>query len=277
MGYTNADGARQKFTQKERDNETGLDYFINRYYSSVQGRFTSVDPLMASCRAFRPQTWNRYAYVLNNPLRLIDPNGLQGEEPEHRHKHDLHDLVAQGDPEIDPDNIDPNDEVRRELEDSFEPVEPTEEVEPLEHKSAYWDPEADLPGVVYRGDTRTPEDISKNAFIAKGNNMDLLQHANQNPPDSGFVSTTTNIETAKEAAGENGWIYIIVPPPNAINVNNALGENSPHPEEEEIAVPGEIPLRSVYGAVSMKGIRLFWFNPLGPSIPLPPGPPTHAP
>jgi RHS repeat-associated protein len=34
---------RQKFTLKERDNETNLDYFLARYYSSTQGRFTSPD------------------------------------------------------------------------------------------------------------------------------------------------------------------------------------------------------------------------------------------
>ncbi|MGH9849010.1 MAG: RHS repeat-associated core domain-containing protein, partial [Blastocatellia bacterium] len=44
LGY-GADSTRQKFTSKERDNETGLDYFLARYYSSTQGRFTSPDPL----------------------------------------------------------------------------------------------------------------------------------------------------------------------------------------------------------------------------------------
>ena len=38
QGYLNNDGARQKFTQKERDNETGLDFFEARYFSSTQGR-----------------------------------------------------------------------------------------------------------------------------------------------------------------------------------------------------------------------------------------------
>jgi RHS repeat-associated protein len=76
QGYT-ADAVRQKFTGKERDSETGLDYSIARYYSSLQGRFTTVDPLLASARKENSQTWNRYAYVLNNPLRLVDPNGLQ--------------------------------------------------------------------------------------------------------------------------------------------------------------------------------------------------------
>jgi RHS repeat-associated protein len=74
--YTNADGARQKFTQKERDNETGLDFFEARYFASVQGRFTSPDPLLSSGAVESPQSWNRYSYVLNNPLKLIDPDGL---------------------------------------------------------------------------------------------------------------------------------------------------------------------------------------------------------
>ncbi|MGJ5817124.1 RHS repeat-associated core domain-containing protein [Paludibaculum fermentans] len=56
--------------------ETGLDYFGARYFSAAQGRFTSPDPLMASARASNPQTWNRYAYTLNNPLRYVDPDGM---------------------------------------------------------------------------------------------------------------------------------------------------------------------------------------------------------
>jgi RHS repeat-associated protein len=43
MGFSVADGVRQKFTRKERDVETGLDYFLARYFSSTQGRFTSPD------------------------------------------------------------------------------------------------------------------------------------------------------------------------------------------------------------------------------------------
>jgi RHS repeat-associated protein len=76
MGYT-GDGVRQQFTQKERDVETGLDYFINRYYSSTQGRFTSVDPTLGSIDITNPQTLNRYTYALNNPLAYIDPDGLE--------------------------------------------------------------------------------------------------------------------------------------------------------------------------------------------------------
>ena len=68
--------------RKERDNETALDYFSARFYASLQGRFTSADPLIASGRASMPQSWNRYAYVLNNPLNLIDPSGLGDDDPQ---------------------------------------------------------------------------------------------------------------------------------------------------------------------------------------------------
>ena len=47
----------------------------------MQGRFTSTDPLMASAQTAMPQSWNRYAYVLNNPLRFVDPSGLEPQEP----------------------------------------------------------------------------------------------------------------------------------------------------------------------------------------------------
>jgi len=67
---------RQKFTSKERDNETGLDYFIHRYYSSAQGRFISADPDNAGGDVKRPQSWNGYAYVDNTPLTSTDPLGL---------------------------------------------------------------------------------------------------------------------------------------------------------------------------------------------------------
>ena len=66
-----------QFTGKDRDTESGLDYVGARYRSGAQGRFTTVDPMMASARATDPQTWNRYTYTLNNPLRFVDPNGLE--------------------------------------------------------------------------------------------------------------------------------------------------------------------------------------------------------
>jgi RHS repeat-associated protein len=64
-------------TAKERDIETGLDYFLARYYSSTQGRFTSVDPANAGAEPSNPQSWNGYAYAFNNPVKYQDPDGLK--------------------------------------------------------------------------------------------------------------------------------------------------------------------------------------------------------
>jgi RHS repeat-associated protein len=64
-----------KFTGKERDTETGLDYFGFRYYSGAQGRWTSPDQPFADQHIEDPQSWNMYAYVRNNPLAHVDPNG----------------------------------------------------------------------------------------------------------------------------------------------------------------------------------------------------------
>jgi len=75
QGYGTPDGLRQKFTSKERDNETGLDYFLARYYSSTQGRFTSPDDFLNDTHVHDPASWNLYAYVRNNPLKLVDPTG----------------------------------------------------------------------------------------------------------------------------------------------------------------------------------------------------------
>lgn len=63
-------------TGYERDNEIGLDYAQARYYNNQHGRFTSVDPLMASASTTLPQSWNRYVYCWNNPLKLVDPDGM---------------------------------------------------------------------------------------------------------------------------------------------------------------------------------------------------------
>ncbi|WP_263409587.1 RHS repeat-associated core domain-containing protein [Terriglobus tenax] len=77
-----ADATAKHFTGKERDAESGLDYFGARYYGSTMGRFSSPDPgWFLSADLENPQTLNQYAYVLNNPLGLVDPDGLDGEKP----------------------------------------------------------------------------------------------------------------------------------------------------------------------------------------------------
>jgi hypothetical protein len=53
-----------------------LDYFLARYYSSTQGRFTSPDLIFADQHESDPQSWNLYTYVGNSPTAYTDPFGL---------------------------------------------------------------------------------------------------------------------------------------------------------------------------------------------------------
>src|SRR5262249_8474520 len=75
------DETSRKFTGKERDAETGLDYFGQRYFSGAQGRFTSPDKPFADQHPEDPQSWNLYAYVRNNPLKFIDVQGNAAQKP----------------------------------------------------------------------------------------------------------------------------------------------------------------------------------------------------
>jgi RHS repeat-associated protein len=77
-GYGVDEGLRQKFTGKERDAETGLDYYGARYYGSNIGKFASPDLAPITVRvAVNPQRWNRYSFVINSPITRVDPNGYE--------------------------------------------------------------------------------------------------------------------------------------------------------------------------------------------------------
>ncbi len=64
----------REFTGKEKD-PTGLHYFLARYYSGDIGRFLRPDPIVLHDLT-NPQTLNPYVYCANNPLRYLDPDGL---------------------------------------------------------------------------------------------------------------------------------------------------------------------------------------------------------
>ncbi len=66
---------RYLWNGKERDEESNLDYFEARYYSSDDGSFRSRDPLFEKFPTMSP-----YAYTDNNPVRYIDPTGLYKDE-----------------------------------------------------------------------------------------------------------------------------------------------------------------------------------------------------
>src|SRR5271170_1956699 len=68
---------RSRSTGKERDTESGLDYFGARYYASTMGRFMGPDPSGLVFASFaNPQSLNLYSYAQNNPLIYTDPTGL---------------------------------------------------------------------------------------------------------------------------------------------------------------------------------------------------------
>jgi len=71
------------FTDQNQDTmkngwSTNLYDFIFREYRTAHGRWSSPDPAgMGAVEPANPQSWNRYAYVLNNPTGLVDPLGLK--------------------------------------------------------------------------------------------------------------------------------------------------------------------------------------------------------
>ena len=69
--------APHHFTGKERDAESGNDYFGARYYASSMGRWLSPDRLnLTDDRVVNPaNTLNKYVYGGNNPLKYVDPDG----------------------------------------------------------------------------------------------------------------------------------------------------------------------------------------------------------
>ena len=72
-GTTGPDKQPYKYNGKELDQMHGLNLYdySARYYESAVGRFTTVDPL-----AEIYYSWSPYAYVMNNPLKYVDPTGM---------------------------------------------------------------------------------------------------------------------------------------------------------------------------------------------------------
>jgi RHS repeat-associated protein len=74
---TGSEVSPMHFTGQHFDSESYLSHMEFRSLSPTQGRWTSMDPArMAAAGPENPQSWNLYAYVLNNPARSIDPTGL---------------------------------------------------------------------------------------------------------------------------------------------------------------------------------------------------------
>jgi RHS repeat-associated protein len=83
LQFVNNDSNHYKFTGKERDSETQLDYFGARYYSNGLGRWVSADwsatPIAVPYADFHdPQSLNLYGFVGGNPASKADPDGHDG-------------------------------------------------------------------------------------------------------------------------------------------------------------------------------------------------------
>jgi RHS repeat-associated protein len=76
--YNAAGNSDLVFAGLPQINMPGLSDATNREYHAPQGRWPMPDPAgLAAADPANPQSWNRYAYVMNNPLLATDPDGLQ--------------------------------------------------------------------------------------------------------------------------------------------------------------------------------------------------------
>jgi RHS repeat-associated protein len=74
--WVNTYDPKLKFSGKEREGSSEMDYFGARYYGHKQYRFLSVDPVINKEEAkVNPQLWNLYSYCINNPITFSDPDG----------------------------------------------------------------------------------------------------------------------------------------------------------------------------------------------------------
>ncbi|MGA2001663.1 MAG: RHS repeat-associated core domain-containing protein [Terriglobales bacterium] len=80
--YSETGTTDRDFTGQNQDTHSGLYDFLYREYHPVSGRWSSPDPAgLAAVDPSNPQSWNRYAYVMNNPTSFLDPLGLFREGP----------------------------------------------------------------------------------------------------------------------------------------------------------------------------------------------------
>ena len=76
QGFGSGINTRQGYGLTESDEASGLNHTWFRKLENQAGRWTSPDPYNGSANVGSPQSWNRFAYVENQPTNFIDPSGL---------------------------------------------------------------------------------------------------------------------------------------------------------------------------------------------------------
>jgi RHS repeat-associated protein len=77
MTASGSDTDAYHYAMLDSDSESDTDHAQFRQYNSTQGRWLSPDPYYGSYDLSNPQSFNRYAYTLNNPLSFTDQLGLE--------------------------------------------------------------------------------------------------------------------------------------------------------------------------------------------------------
>lgn len=291
--YSNGTQPCRQYTGQIHDLETGLYFYNARYYDPAIGHFTQADTIVPSASDTR--SFDRYAYVQNNPIKYSDPTGhypcafcdgntdrgsgigYAGEEMV-----DYSDVGAgassvQGSMNFNAARINvdlscgPCDEFLNGEIFGFNFGKPAASGRPNitadggggqgGSGGGGGNTHNDEPKPIlnlFRGDKAsvTPEWVFQNGLVAKGDNMDLLAHTRSNTVDSGYIATSRSFEVAQYSfAGKNGYVYAIQTN-RWRDVNAELGDAFWHPWQLEYAIPGPVFTYEIIGAYPLRNHEL---------------------
>lgn len=147
------------------DSVSGLDYAMNRYYNNAYGRFMTPDPYQGtsggSGDANNPQSWNRYAYTVGDPVNWIDPSGQFYQPPQQPPDQPLPPIVNSN---------------------------PTTGPSPSQQKGQHAAPPATPAAITYFGSLQAQNQQAQNSIT--GQDLSLAMNALKNPACASLFGTT---------------------------------------------------------------------------------------